>query len=54
MYEVFEDDNGKVFETGNIIFADLKLRGQNNSLYYFNFCGCGGIGRRRGFKIPRW
>jgi len=36
MYEVFEDDNGKVFETGNIIFADLKLSGINNSLYYFD------------------
>ena len=35
MYEVFEDDNGKIFETGNIIFADLKLSGKNNSLYYF-------------------
>ena len=34
MYEVFEDDNGKVFETGNIIFADLKLSGMNNSFYY--------------------
>ena len=36
MYEVFQDDNGKVFETGNIIFADLKLSGINNSLYYFD------------------
>jgi murein DD-endopeptidase MepM/ murein hydrolase activator NlpD len=36
MYEVFEDDNGKVFETGNIIFADLKLSGINNSLYFFD------------------
>ena len=36
MYELFEDDNGKVFETGNIIFADLKLSGTNNSLYYFD------------------
>ena len=36
MYEVFEDDNGKIFETGNILFADLKLSGVNNSLYYFN------------------
>ena len=36
MYEIFEDDNGKVFETGNILFADLKLSGVNNSLYYFN------------------
>jgi len=36
MYEVFEDDNGKVFETGNIIFADLNLSGLSNSLYYFD------------------
>jgi len=36
MYEVFEDDNGKVFETGNIIYADLNLSGVNNSLYYFD------------------
>ena len=36
MYEVFEDDDNKVFETGNIIFADLKLSGINNSLYYFD------------------
>ncbi len=35
MYEIFEDDNGKIFETGKILFADLKLRGQNNSFYYF-------------------
>jgi murein DD-endopeptidase MepM/ murein hydrolase activator NlpD len=35
MYEVFEDDDAKVFETGNIIFADLKLSGKNNTLYYF-------------------
>jgi len=36
MYEVFTDDNGKVIETGNIIFANLKLSGQDNSLYYFD------------------
>ena len=36
MYEVFEYYNGKIFETGNIIFADLKLSGVNNSLYYFD------------------
>jgi len=36
MYEVFEDDNGKVFETGNIIFANLKLSEINNLLYYFS------------------
>jgi len=36
MYEVFEDDKGKIFETGNIIYADLKLSGANNPLYYFD------------------
>ena len=36
MYEVFEDDNGKIFETGNIVFANLKLGGVNNRLYYFD------------------
>ena len=35
MYEVFEDDNGKIFETGNIIFSDLRLSGINNTLYYY-------------------
>ena len=36
VYEIFEDDNHKVFETGEILFADLKLRGQSNALYYFD------------------
>ena len=36
MYETFEDENGKIFETGKIIFANLNLRGKNNSFYYFN------------------
>ena len=36
MYEIFEDDNGKVFETGDIIFSNLKLSGINNALYYFD------------------
>jgi len=36
MYEVFEDDNGKIFQTGNIIYANLELSEVNNSLYYFD------------------
>ena len=36
MYEIFIDDNNKIFETGNIIFADLKLGGKNNALYFFD------------------
>ena len=42
IYEVFEDENKKVHETGEIIFANLKLRGQNNPLYYFNQKGSEG------------
>jgi len=42
IYEVFEDENKKIFETGKIIFANLKLRSQNNPLYYFNQKGSEG------------
>ena len=34
MYEVFIDDNKKIIETGNILFANLILSGQDNPLYY--------------------
>ena len=37
MYEVFKDDNGKIIETGEILFANLKLSGENNSLYFFEY-----------------
>jgi len=36
MYEVFLDENKNIIETGNILFANLKLSGQDNSLYYFD------------------
>ena len=42
IYEIFVDENGKIFENGNIIYANLMLRGQLNQLYYFpkkNFDG---------------
>ena len=42
IYELFEDENKKIHETGKIIFANLKLRGQNNPLYYFNQKGSEG------------
>ena len=42
MYEVFKDDDGKILETGNIIYADLNLRNENNSLYYFKKKGSEG------------
>jgi len=53
MYEVFEDDNGKAFETGNIIFADLKLSGISNSFYYFNKKGSEGHYDRNGRSVKK-
>ena len=53
MYEVFEDNNGKVFETGNIIFADLKLSGVNNSLYYFDKKGNEGHYDQNGKNVEK-
>ena len=53
MYEVFEDDNGKVFETGNIIFADLKLSDKNNELYYFKKKGSEGHYDKNGKSVEK-
>jgi len=53
MYEVFEDDNKKIFETGNIIFSDLKLSGINNSLYYFNKKGNEGHYDKNGKSVKK-
>ena len=35
IYEIFQDEDDKIFETGKIIFANLILGGQENSLYLF-------------------
>ena len=53
MYEVFEDDDGKVFETGNIIFADLELSGKNNALYYFEKKGSEGHYDENGKSVEK-
>ena len=53
MYEVFEDDNGKIFEVGNIVFANLKIRGTNNSLYYFDKKGSEGHYDKNGKSVEK-
>ena len=35
MYEVFLNEKKEIVENGEIIFANLKLSGQDNELYYF-------------------
>jgi len=53
MYEVFEDDNKKIFETGNVIFTNLKLSGVNNSLYYFGKKGSEGHYDKNGRSVKK-
>ena len=53
LYEVFEDDYGKIYETGNIIFADLKLSGSSNSFYYFNKKGSEGHYDKNGKSVKK-
>ena len=36
MYEIFLNEKKEIVETGEILFANLKLSGQDNSLYYFD------------------
>ncbi len=53
LYEVFVDDNKKIIETGNIIFANLKLSGENNSLYFFDKKGSEGHYDRNGKSVKK-
>ncbi|MBD1132734.1 M23 family metallopeptidase [Pelagibacterales bacterium SAG-MED45] len=42
MYEIFLNEKNETVETGTILFANLKLSGQDNSLYYFDNDGSEG------------
>ena len=53
MYEVLMDDTGKLIETGNILYANLKLSGENNSLYYFDKSGSEGHFDKNGKSIQK-
>ena len=53
MYEVFVNENGKVIEAGNILFANLILSGKNNSLYYFDKEGSAGHYDKNGKSIQK-
>ena len=53
MYEVFKDENGKIIENGNILFANLKLSGENNRLYYFDKKGSEGHYDRNGKSVKK-
>ena len=53
MYEVFLDEDEKIVEIGNILFANLILSGEDNSLYYFDKEGSEGHYDRNGKSIEK-
>ena len=53
MFEVFVDENKKIIETGEILFANLKLSGQDNSLYFFNQEGDEGHYDKNGKSVKK-
>ena len=53
MYEVFTDSDNKTQATGNILYANLNLSGENNSLYYFDNEGSEGHYDQNGKSIKK-
>ena len=53
MYEIFVDENNKIIEVGNILFANLILSGANNSLYYFDDIKSSGHYDKNGKSIKK-
>jgi murein DD-endopeptidase MepM/ murein hydrolase activator NlpD len=53
MYEIFINQDKKVIETGEILFANLKLSGQDNSLYFFNKEGDEGHYDKNGKSVQK-
>ena len=53
MYEVFMDENKKIIETGEILFANLQLSGEDNSLYFFNLKNSEGHYDRNGKSVQK-
>ena len=53
MYEIFLNDKKELVETGEILFANLKLSGQDNNLYYFDNQGSEGHYDKNGKSVKK-
>ncbi|MDA9696740.1 M23 family metallopeptidase [Candidatus Pelagibacter sp.] len=53
MYEIFLNEKKEIVETGEILFANLKLSGQDNSLYYFDKSGSEGHYDKNGKSVKK-
>tara|TARA_Y100000591_G_scaffold296518_1_gene286769 strand:- start:1483 stop:2775 length:1293 start_codon:yes stop_codon:yes gene_type:complete len=53
MYEIFLNEKKEFVETGEILYANLKLSGQDNSLYYFDKEGSVGHYDKNGKSVKK-
>ena len=53
MYEIYLNEKNEIIETGEILFANLKLSGQNNPLYYFDVEGSEGHYDKNGKSVKK-
>ena len=53
MYEIFYDEKKEIVETGEILYANLQLSGQENSLYYFDKEGSEGHYDKNGKSVKK-
>ena len=53
LYEIFLNEKNELIETGEILFANLNLSGQDNSLYYFDKSGSEGHYDKNGKSVKK-
>ncbi len=53
MYEIFLNEKEEIIETGEILYANLKLSGKDNGLYYFDFEGSEGHYDKNGKSVKK-
>ena len=53
MYEIFLNEKKEIIETGEILYANLRLSGQDNDLYYFDNTGSEGHYDKNGKSVKK-
>ncbi len=53
MFEIFLNEKNEIVETGEILFANLKLSGQDNDLYFFDKEGSEGHYDKNGKSVKK-
>jgi len=53
MYEIYLNEKKEIVETGEILYANLRLSGLDNGLYYFDFKGSEGHYDKNGKSVKK-